>query len=75
MSTGSSDFSDINRQSAKSFHRQRSLIKDLCRGKQVNCPECNQLLSMIGPDNKKANKPPGIYCKKGCTSIELEFEG
>ena len=70
----SSDFSDINRDSAKSFVRQRNLIRDLCKGKQVNCPECHQLLSMIGPDNKKANKPPGIYCKKGCTSIELEFE-
>ena len=74
MSTGSSDFSDINHQSAKSFHHQRSLIKDLCRGKQVNCPECNHPLAIFGPDNKKANKPPGIYCKKGCTSIELEFE-
>jgi hypothetical protein len=68
------DFTDVNKTAAKNFNNQRDIIKDLCRGKMVTCPECNKPLEMIGPSKKSGSKTPGIYCKKGCTAIELEFQ-
>jgi len=69
-----SDFSDINKTSADTFAKQRRMIKDLCMGKMVSCPECLKPVSMVGPSTKAGTKAPGIYCAKGCTNIELEFE-
>jgi hypothetical protein len=69
------DFSQVNKTAAKSFNVQKRLIRDLCMGKDVICPVCNKKLVMIGPSTKPGGKPPGIYCDKGCTKIELEFDG
>lgn len=68
------DFSQINRQTADAFAKQRRIIKDLCCGKQVRCDKCQQNLVMYGPEGGKKGEKPGIYCAKGCTRIELEFE-
>ncbi|MFT4928321.1 MAG: hypothetical protein ACI8WB_004440 [Phenylobacterium sp.] len=71
------DFSAINKSSAKSFHDQRNLIKNLGRGKTVLCPTCQQPLKLVVPGKKhhdKTNdKTNGVRCDKGCTDIELEF--
>jgi len=64
------DFSALNKQAANSFHQQRNLIKQVCRGDKVLCPDCQQLLTLMPSDNKVIN----IKCAKGCTAIELELD-
>ena len=69
------DFKSANKAAADSFAAQRRMIMDICRGKAVNCPDCQKPLIMIGPGNAKDTRAPGIYCAKGCTAIELDFAG
>jgi hypothetical protein len=68
------DFSDINKSTSKSFHEQRNTIKNVCLGKTVLCPSCQQALKLLPPSSKDKEKKTGVSCAKGCTFIELEFE-
>ena len=67
------DFSTINKTSSKSFHQQRNTIKQVCLGKTVLCPTCQQPLKLLPPVKNQHNKT-GVSCNKGCTFNELEFE-
>ncbi|TRX55851.1 hypothetical protein [Thalassomonas sp. M1454] len=64
------DFSKLNKVTAKSFNDQKALIKKVLLGREIKCKTCNLLLSVIHP---KQAGVPGIYCPKGCTSIELDI--
>ncbi len=68
------DFSIKNKLTSQSFNKQKGLIKRILLGKSTTCPECKAELELILPETKNTNKKPGIYCKKGCTDIELELE-
>ena len=49
------DFSNLNKQSANSFHKQKNLLKKLMQGQLVNCPHCKQTIKLYLPeDNVKA---------------------
>jgi len=79
------NFSTLNKATAKSFHQQRNVIKNVCRGKTVLCPVCQQPLKLLVPgkklvpgkskNDKQPDKPSGIRCDKGCTTIELDIVG
>lgn len=69
------NFSTLNKATAKSFHEQRNVIKNVCRGKTVLCPVCQQPLKLLVPGKKQLDKPSGIRCDKGCTTIELDVVG
>ncbi|RLV60362.1 hypothetical protein D5018_07505 [Parashewanella curva] len=68
-----SDFDKINKLTSQSFKNQKGLIKRVLAGKASQCPECSHDLMLVLP-KESAGKSPGIYCKKGCTDIELEME-
>ena len=70
------DFSQINKVSAKSFNQQKQLIKRLGMGQQIQCPECGQCLQLKVPGKQEqvCSQKYGIYCKRRCTDIELEFD-
>lgn len=68
------DFSHVNQQTTKSFNEQKNLIKRVFKGKPVNCPTCQQQLTMLLPEDASPSQAAGIYCKKGCTDIELTLE-
>ncbi|MCL1037611.1 hypothetical protein L2725_10770 [Shewanella corallii] len=75
------DFTQINKDSARSFNEQKNLIKRMGKGQRVSCPECGQSLQLRVPgkqqaaeENKSGEQKYGIYCPKKCTDIELEFE-
>jgi len=64
------DFSNLNKQSANSFHKQKNLLKKLMQGQLVNCPHCKQTIKLYLPED---NVKPGARCAKGCTDIDLDF--
>lgn len=68
------DFSAINKTTAKSFNEQKNLIKRLFKGNSVSCEVCKQPLQLIVPTDKQACGKYGVFCKRGCTDIELEME-
>lgn len=68
------DFSAINKTTAKSFNEQKNLIKRLFKGNSVACEVCKQPLQLVVPSDNQTNGKYGVFCKKGCTDIELEME-
>ncbi|AGH81757.1 hypothetical protein PCNPT3_09095 [Psychromonas sp. CNPT3] len=64
------DFSAINKSSAKSYHAQKNMIKNIGKGRTVLCPTCQQVLTLC----VSANNTTGVSCVQGCTSISLEVE-
>lgn len=64
------DFSQLNKQTKKSFSDQHAMIKKVMQGKIVICDQCQQPLMLITPEQ---SEKPGISCSKGCTFISLEF--
>lgn len=64
------DFSAINKSAAKSFNEQRNLIKRIGQGETVLCTTCQQPLTL----SVASNTEPGVKCKNGCVSINLELE-
>lgn len=64
------DFSQLNKQTKKSFADQHAIIKKVMQGKTVKCTECAQPLIFVTPEQ---SEKPGISCRKGCTFISLEF--
>jgi RNase P subunit RPR2 len=64
------DFSQINKNAAKSFNEQRNLIKLLAKGKTVLCEQCQQPLTLT----VKSEVESGVQCNKGCTQINLELD-
>ncbi len=68
------DFSVINSTTAKSFNEQKNLIKRLFKGKSATCEVCNQPLMLNVPADNQTRGKYGVFCKKGCTDIELEME-
>ncbi|KIO37180.1 MULTISPECIES: hypothetical protein [unclassified Shewanella] len=73
-SSQSIDFSAINKSTASSFNEQKNLIKRLFKGNRVDCQTCKQPLQLIVPTEKAQTGHYGVFCKKGCTDIELEIE-
>ncbi|QYK00412.1 hypothetical protein [Shewanella psychrotolerans] len=74
LKTQKMDFSAINKTTAKSFNEQKNLIKRLFKGNTVQCEVCKQPLQLIVPTDKQASGKYGVFCKNGCTDIELEME-
>ncbi|ABO24587.1 hypothetical protein Shew_2721 [Shewanella loihica PV-4] len=68
------DFSAINKSTAASFNEQKNLIKRLFKGNRVDCQKCKQPLQLIVPTEKAQTGHYGVFCKKGCTDIELEID-
>ncbi|MCW3174268.1 hypothetical protein [Shewanella subflava] len=72
------DFSAVNNTTLASFNQHKNLIKRMMKGNSATCSECNKPLTLQLPPNTKnakpSAKPPGIYCAKGCTDIELDME-
>ena len=64
------DFSQINKNAAKSFNEQRNLIKHLAKGKTVLCEQCQQPLTLTVKNEDES----GVQCDKGCTQINLELD-
>ncbi|MCG9722525.1 hypothetical protein [Shewanella sp. Isolate7] len=73
-SSQSIDFSAINKSTASSFNEQKNLIKRLFKGNRVDCQTCKQPLQLVVPTEKAQTGHYGVFCKKGCTDIELEIE-
>ncbi len=72
------DFSVFNKVTSQSFKKQKGFIKRVLTGKNSQCPECGNGVELVLPEQnakqKNAQKNPGIYCKKGCTDIELDMD-
>jgi len=64
------DFSQINKNTAKSFNQQRNVIKLLAKGKTVLCEQCQQPLTLTVKNEDES----GVQCLKGCTQINLELD-
>ncbi|MDP4982642.1 hypothetical protein [Pseudoalteromonas tunicata] len=64
------DFSQLNKSSAKSFNEQKATIKKLMQGREMKCPHCLKAIVLYLPE-QSAN--PGARCAKGCTDIALDF--
>ena len=64
-------FAQLAKLSAKSYHQQKSFIKNVLNGKITHCPVCKQSLSVVltGQDRQT-----GIYCAKKCTDIALDID-
>lgn len=63
-------FSALQKASKASFFEQKKLLKQLTLGNTVLCQQCQQPLTLYTPEQQE---PAGIYCKKGCTDIRLDF--
>lgn len=63
-------FSALKKTSANSFNNQKALIKKVMAGRKINCEVCNSELFIVLPEDSGT---PGLYCKKGCTDILLDF--
>ena len=61
------DISAFNKNAAKSFNQQKSLIKKVLSGKSAQCPVCNSALALLPTESGFS-----VACNKGCTDIELE---
>lgn len=64
------DFSQINKSSAQSFHKQKNLIKKIGKGQTVLCSVCQKPLKLTVATDAET----GIVCETGCTKIDLELE-
>ncbi|NMH64606.1 hypothetical protein [Shewanella salipaludis] len=67
-------FAEIGKLTANSFNAQKQLIKRVLKGQSVSCAGCRQPLNVLLPEQLKPGQKPGIFCKKGCTDIELDME-
>lgn len=63
------DFSALNKNAAKSFNQQKSLIKNVLAGKDIQCPTCSGKLNVTPTETGLVLK-----CKKACTDINLDAE-
>lgn len=63
-------FKALQKQSSKSFHDQKALIKRVLAGKQAKCQRCNQAITFYPATEQKA---ASINCAKGCTDIHLDI--
>jgi len=63
-------FSELKKNSAKSFNNQKTLIKKVMSGRLIKCETCGQQLKLVLPEQ---SDKPGIFCQKGCTDISLDF--
>lgn len=63
-------FSALKKSSTASFNHQKSIIKKVMAGRSIQCEVCSEILFVILPENSGT---PGVYCKKGCTDISLDF--
>lgn len=61
------DISAFNKNTAKSFNQQKSLIKRVLSGQPTQCPVCNLPLQLLSNGNGF-----NVICDKSCTDIELE---
>ncbi len=61
------DISAFNKNTAKSFNQQKSLIKKVLSGKKTQCPNCKLLLQLKPIENGFK-----VSCDNGCTDIELD---
>jgi hypothetical protein len=68
-------FAELQKKSKNSFAEQRQLLKKVMAGQTVLCSTCQQPLFLIAPEKNSTgnNQNPGIRCKKGCTTILLDF--
>lgn len=68
-------FAELQKKSKNSFAEQRQLLKKVISGQTVLCSICQQPLFLMTPEkNSTVNKEnSGIGCKKGCTTILLDF--
>ncbi|NVK25179.1 MAG: hypothetical protein HWE10_09655 [Gammaproteobacteria bacterium] len=63
------DFSALNKNAAKSFNQQKSLIKRVLAGKKTQCPTCTTLLTVTPTDEGLA-----LRCENLCTDISLDAQ-
>lgn len=63
-------FSTLKKNAAASFNQQKAIIKKVMAGRVVTCDSCGRELFIVLPENSGT---PGVYCKKGCTDISLDF--
>lgn len=68
------DFSNINKTTTQSYNEQKNMIKRVFKGQSVFCRKCGQTLLLKLPVPNQPASISGIYCKKGCTDIELDME-
>ncbi|MBW4968253.1 MULTISPECIES: hypothetical protein [unclassified Pseudoalteromonas] len=65
------DFSNLNKKTSDSFHKQRNMLKQLAKGKTLKCEKCNSVLTL---DLATSEVGKGaVKCKQGCTDIILEL--
>ncbi|MCF6437353.1 MULTISPECIES: hypothetical protein [Pseudoalteromonas] len=65
------DFSQLNKQRAASFNKQKQLLKKLSAGQTICCEQCQKPLKLnLAVD---AAQKGHVCCDKGCTYIELEI--
>lgn len=65
-----SGLDELQKQSSRSFHDQKAMIKRIMAGKTVNCKVCKLAVILVPPEQSPR---PGLRCAKGCTDIELDF--
>jgi len=63
-------FEALKKSSSASFNDQKSVIKKVMAGRRIPCKECGETLFVVLPEDTGT---PGVYCKKGCTDISLDF--
>ncbi|MCL1125026.1 hypothetical protein [Shewanella surugensis] len=68
------DFSTINKTTTQSYNEQKNMIKRVFKGQSVLCKVCGQALLLKLPVAHQPSTLSGIYCKKGCTDLELDME-
>ena len=68
------DFTHINQTTTQSYNEQKNLIKRVFKGQTVSCKKCGQALLLKLPKTDASAGLSGIYCKKGCTDLELDME-
>ena len=68
-------FTQIKKNSAKSFNDQKALIKKVLAGREIKCQQCGTKIQLLLPKEtgQKGTENTGLYCGKGCTNIALDF--
>lgn len=68
-------FSALQKESKNSFIKQKQMMKKVMAGQTILCPTCQEPLYLFTPEHYRAlnHEAPGIYCKKGCTELQLDF--
>ena len=67
-----STLKQLQKNSSRSFHQQKNIIKKLTAGQQVLCEICKQPLKLRLPAKGKDQQASSIFCDKGCTDILLD---